>query len=129
MWEENCKEKGQWHTAYLFSIYCFLTAGLLFFPWLYTTPILYQFLVFIGCLGIIAAGITPFFKNNNSWIHYIGGIVALLCGLIWISLNSPFIIILISFLIFIILSFWKPNSYIFFGEVIGLFTLILVLLI
>ena len=43
IWETNCDHK-QWHKAHLFSIYCCLMAGLMFWPWIKITPEYWQFL-------------------------------------------------------------------------------------
>lgn len=128
IWESECKDKGLWHTAYIFSIYCFITATLLFFPWLFQTPILFQFLSFLGCVGIIIAGLTPFFKEDyKGYIHYGGGMLALICWLVWMCVMSYWIPLLICILVFTILTLLKKDSYTFWAEVVGLITLFLIL--
>lgn len=130
MWEENCKDEGTLHKAHIFSLYCFLTSALLFYPWIVETAEKWQFLCFIACAGLIASGTTPFFKERYQFtIHYIGALVAFFSWLVWMCVSSQWIGLGISVGIFIILTIWKKESFVFWAEILSIFTLFVLLLI
>lgn len=112
-----------------FSIYCLLLVGSIFLPWVLITPETYQFICFLSCSGILACGVTPFFKQSfEGKIHYTGGIIAMLCWLIQMVLGGYWIALLIGSILFIILTIIKKDSFVFWGEIIGLIILSIIIL-
>ena len=124
IWETDCDHK-QWHKAHLFSIYCALIAGLIFWPWIKITPEYWQFICFLGCVGVLMAGVTPFFKKNyQSSIHYTGGAIIALSWASWMTIMQRYIIIALCGIFIGICCIVKPKSWVLWFEVIGLFGLI-----
>lgn len=112
----------------VFSVYCVLLAITLLIPWLAITPITYQFICFLSCVGIIACGTTPFFKESfEGKIHYTGGVIAMLCWLIWMILGGYWIALILFAVITLILILIKPKCWVFFGELVGLIILTILL--
>lgn len=112
-----------------FSIYCILLVVSLLIPWMLITPETYQFICFISCAGISACGVTPFFKETfQGKIHYTGGVIAMLCWLIWIILGGYWIALALGAILFIILTIIKKDSWVFWGELIGLITLFILII-
>lgn len=128
IWESFCKKHGQFHIAYIFSIYCFVTAGLLFVPWIEHTPDQWQFICFIGCIGIIAAGITPFFKKVDGIIHYVGGLIALSSGIVWFIVMGYIPLLIHTTLSWIICTFIKKKAFVLWAELLFLGSLLVTLL-
>lgn len=126
IWEEDCTHSGNLHKANYFSLYCLLTAGLLFYPWIALTPESFGFLAFIGCAGILAAGSTPFFHEKfEGYIHYGGGIIAVICWIIWMCLMHYWFSLGIAFLCIGFLCLIRIKSYVLWAELVGLVTLML----
>lgn len=124
IWEAECDHK-QWHKAHLFSIYCVLMACLIFWPWVKITPEYWQFICFLGCTGILIAGITPFFKEKyQAPIHYTGGTIIALCWIMWMLMMHHYITIVVCGVIIGACCAVKPRSWVFWFEVAGLFGLI-----
>lgn len=124
IWETNCDHK-QWHKAHLFSLYCALVAGMVFWPWIKITPEYWQFICFLGCAGIMMAGVTPFFKDKyQSLIHYSGGAIIALSWISWMLIMQQYMIIVGSGLTIGACCIVKPKSWVFWFEVVGLFALI-----
>lgn len=120
MWESDCDHKS-FHKARIFTWYCLLTAALLFPTWISHTNQTRQFLVFLSSIGICGAGITPFFKEKfQAPIHYGGGILAMLCYVIWMILSGNFLYLAISVSIATVLTIIKRKSWIFWYEICGL---------
>lgn len=129
IWETECNHLNRQHRAYVFSVFCFILAILLFYPWYAVTPSKYKFLCFIGCMGVLAAGATPFFKEKGkNIIHYFGGMIAVLCSLIWMGCMGYWVPLVIGILVFIILSIIYYDSIVLWGEITALFFLIGVLI-
>lgn len=75
-----------------FTVLCISSAVCLFPLWVAVTPDIYQFLVFLSCMGMLFAGTTPLYKQEfEGKIHYTGGIIAFVCGLIWLILTHCWI--------------------------------------
>lgn len=130
IWEHYCKHNGTLHKANYFSLYCFIIVILLFLPWLLSTIEMWQFLVFLACVGILAAGTTPFFKEKyQSYIHYGGGILAMICFLLWMILMKFYISLLIFGSLYILTLIFNRKNFVFWAELLGLLTLIITLLI
>lgn len=124
IWESDCNHKGNLHKANYFSLYCLLTAGLLFYPWISESPENIEFLAFLGCAGILGAGSTPFFKEKyEAGIHYASGIAAVACWIIWMCVMGYWIWLGCSFLVIGILCIFKTDAYVFWTEAVGLITL------
>ena len=124
IWETNCDHK-QWHKAHLFSIYCCLVAGLMFWPWIKITPEYWQFICFLGCAGIMMAGVTPFFKDKyQSLIHYFGGAIIALSWISWMLIMQQYMIIVGGGLTIGVCCIVRPKSWVFWFEVVGLLALI-----
>lgn len=130
IWEKYCKESSQFHIAYIFSIYCFVTAILLFIPWLEATPDRWQFTCFLGCSGITMAGITPFFKKYgiDRYIHYVGGIIALISYVVWMIATHYCINLCLSVIIFITCSIINRKKFVLWAEIISLISLLIILM-
>lgn len=132
IWERDCMNSLDQlgaHKAHLFSFYCAIVAVMLFWPWISHTPENIEFLCFLGCAGILGAAITPFFKEKyQAPIHYGGGILAVLCWLIWMVCTKHIIEFAASIIVLFLLATYKKESYIFWVEVVGLAALILCLL-
>lgn len=112
-----------------FSIYCVALVGSLITPWILMTPESYQFICFLACAGILACGTTPFFKEKfQGKIHYTGGIIAMLCWLIWMILGGYWIALIIGSILFIALTIIKKDSWVFWAELIGLIILFILIL-
>lgn len=127
---ESISELSYLWNAQYFSIFCISLAFSLLPAWITQTPEVYQFICFLSCAGIIAAGTTPFFKESfQAKIHYTGGIIAMLCWLIWMVLEKEWTALLIDLSLIILLTLARKQSWVFWGEVIGLFTLLTILII
>lgn len=132
IWEQDCMKaigtNGS-HKAHLFSLYCAIVAILLFWPWISHTHENLEFLCFLGCAGILAAAITPFFKEKyQAPIHYGGGILAMISWFIWMKCMGYIVELIAAFIVIILLTTYKKESYIFWIETVGLAALILCLL-
>ena len=116
---------------YLFSLYCFLLVCGLLPVWLGVSIVTYRFLVFISCMGILFAGVTPFFKENNTLdkpIHYTAGIIAVIAYLIWMILSGYYVALIIEGIISLILVLIDYKNFVYYIEIIGLITLLLILI-
>ena len=125
VWESNCDHNGQTHKGYWFTLYCFVTSALVFYPWICATSDNFQFLCFLGCAGMLFAGITPFFRTENYWIHLSGGTLAVASVLIWFFVSGFW-----GFSVFLIIIFivgLKEDAFFFLGEVLSLFFLMITL--
>lgn len=124
IWESNCAHKSL-HKAGLFSLYCALVAGMIFWPWVSQTSEYWQFLSFLGCTGILAAGSTPFFRESyQARIHYSGGIIAMISWLMWMIVNSFHAELGWCAGIILILCCIKRRPWVLWGELVGLFGLL-----
>lgn len=114
---------------YLFTIYCFVISILLLPIWLQESSNNTTFLAFIGCGGILFAGVTPFFFKDRleGIIHYISGITSFICYTIWMIFSGNIIPLLIGLGITQILILVDRKNYIFYTEIISLITLIICL--
>lgn len=111
---------------YIFSIYCIITALLLFYPWITCTYITYQFLCFLGCSGVLFAGLTPLFREGvQKYIHYAAGGIAFISGVIWLILSQYYLFIFIDIILFILLTLIRKKSFVYWAEIIFLLTLLL----
>lgn len=123
IWESNCDHK-QFHKAHIFTWYCLLIAALLFPIWISHTNQNWQFLAFLGSVGICGAGITPFFKEKfQAPIHYGGGILAMLCYMMWMIFSGNVPYLAISMSVATILTIIKRKSWVFWYEICGLISL------
>ena len=127
IWEEDCNHKTS-HRGYIFTLYCFTIVSLLFYPWISVTPESYQFLCFLGCAGLLAVGVTPFFKHEYGYVHGIGCLISLLSLIIWMCLSHLWIALIIMIAVFIILISIKRSLWVFYGEMIGLLSLMVILM-
>ena len=132
IWEQGCTtpvDKNGPHKAYLFSFYCALVAGLMFWPWMSQTRENIEFLCFLGCAGILAAAVTPFFKEKyQAPVHYGGGMVAVISWFVWMLCMKHVIELAAALIVLFFLIECKKESYVFWTEIVGLVTLILCLL-
>lgn len=125
IWEAECNHINRQHRAYIFSLFCLILAGLLIYPWCAFTPLKFIPLCIIGCLGVIAAGCTPFFKEKGKdIIHYVGGMVAVLCSLIWMGCLGYWVPLGLGILTFIVLCIIYFDAIVLWGEITALFFLI-----
>lgn len=126
---ESISELSYLWDSKVFSIFCIALAFSLLPFWVYETPENYQFICFLSCCGIVACGVTPFFKETfQAKIHYTGGIIAMLCWLIWMVLEKEWVFLLIDITLIIILTLVRRKSWVFWGEIVGLFSLIGILI-
>lgn len=127
IWERDCQHNQKLiiHNAHLFSLYCAVISFLIFWPWISLTCENWQFLSFLGCMGILAAGSTPFFKESRQApIHYGGGVLVFLCWIMWMIILDAWLILGVCGLIFCILICIKKESWVLWGELTGLFGLL-----
>lgn len=81
----------------------------------------------LGCVGVLMAGVTPFFKKNyQSSIHYTGGAIIALSWASWMTIMQQYIIIALCGIFIGICCIVKPKSWVLWFEVVGLFGLIFV---
>lgn len=113
----------------IFTCYCIITGLFLFYPWISSGS--YEFLAFLGIAGLFVAGSTPLFKEESfqNRLHYIGGILSEICSVLWMILNGYWLFISIAFSLAIILTIFKPKSWVFFFEIFTMLCLYIVLLI
>lgn len=84
--------RERWGTTLPFTGLCVISAICLFPLWIDKTDDNYQFLVFLACAGVLFAGSTPLYRQEfESKIHYTGGIIAFVCGLLWLILMHQWI--------------------------------------
>lgn len=114
---------------YLFTIYCLVTSILLLPTWLQESSDNTAFLAFIGCGGMLFAGVTPlFFKDKlEGKIHYSAGIISFISYLAWMIASGNIIPLLVGLGITWILILIDKKNYIFYTEIISLITLIICL--
>jgi hypothetical protein len=133
VWESKCSNKNtskylSAHYAHLFTIYCVIIAALLIYPW-YTKELDYtRFMSIGGVLGILLAGVTPFFKS--SWqqpVHYTGGILAMVCYVLWMGLNGYWVELVIPAGFACIATCIKKQPWVLYFELAGLLGLIVAL--
>jgi hypothetical protein len=125
IWEQDCPNSStsylSAHTAYLFSLYCAITALLTIYPWYSAIGDYTRFLGVGGVLGILAAGATPFFRS--SWqkpVHYGGGILVMTCWVLWMILNSFYIALVEVLGLACVLTCIKKQSWVLWFELAGL---------
>lgn len=121
IWESTCKHK-QLCQAYWFSFLCFFIVLILFLPWLSASAVNLQFIPFIGLLGLTLCGCTPFFKAGNAqtYIHYISGIIAILCWAIWIILSAYYTILIIFCILYSISLILNDKNFIYWAEILSI---------
>lgn len=113
----------------LCSIYCIGLGILLFPPWVLNTPEDYQFVCFLGCVGVIAAGTSPYFRDSfEAKIHYIGGGLAMLAWIVWMCLGHLYIELGITVGITLALTLIRRQSWVFWAEIVSILMLIVILL-
>lgn len=127
IWEDGCNHKST-HKAYLFSLYCAIITCLIFLPWLQKISCYnanFEFLSFLGCVGIMGAAVTPFFKESfQGIIHYSSGALISLTWFGTIIITHAWVLLGIGFGIFIILTLIHKNAWVLWLELIGLGTLL-----
>lgn len=78
-----------------FGVTMVLTACLLMPAILQVTPDSYQFTAFLACSGMIATGVAPNFREViDRKIHTIGAVLCLVFSQVWVSLTSPWMLLL-----------------------------------
>lgn len=114
---------------YYFSIYCILTAAIIFPIWLNVSVEELRFLVFLACCGIIFASVTPFFKEDfHKPIHYVAGIVAVVCYILWMILSRYTKWLLYESIVTIIAIIFDYKNFVYYIEIFGILTLLLLLI-
>lgn len=109
-----------WGTTLPFTGLCITSAVCLFPLWIDKTEDNYQFFVFLACAGVLFAGSTPLYRQEfESKIHYTGGIIAFVCGLIWLILMHQWITLGLIGLIGGIWSLSDRKNYTFIFEVVS----------
>lgn len=112
----------------LFTAFCILTGFLLLPTWLQASNDNLAFLPFISCAGIIFAGVTPLFREGiQKPIHYISGVVSMICYLIWMLLGNLSYLLPSLIIIGVLISIDRKN-YVFYSEIISLITLTIYLM-
>ena len=115
---------------YYFTIYCFAVAFILLPIWLTISAVDIQFLTFLSCCGIIFAGSTPLFKEKfQGTVHYIAGIIAVLCYLLWMIFSKYYIWLIAEVIVTVVLITIDYKNFVYYTEIIGLFTLLILLLV
>ena len=117
---------------YYFSIYCVLLVTGLLPIWLGVSIVNLQCLVFICCVGILFAGITPFFKDKGTVdkpIHYSSGIIVALAYLLWLIFSGYAIILIPISIILSLLIIIDYKNFIYYIEIVGLISLLILLFI
>ena len=115
---------------YLFTIYCLLVSFLIMPEMLELTPEQYQFLPFIFCAGLMFAGASPLFKTGmDRYVHYISAYTAFIAFIFYIILCLPITYIISYIILMIILCLWKYKCYVYFGEMIALFEILIFIII
>lgn len=107
-----------------FSVFCVVLAISMFPSWALLTPELYQFLCFLGCVGLITCGVTPLFKFKfQGTLHCIGCCIAILCWIIWMILLGYWFTLILDIVIFLLLLLIKKKCWILWGELVAIITL------
>lgn len=112
---------------YLFTIYCFIISMLLLPIWLQESSDNTAFLAFLGCGGMLFAGITPYFFKDEleGKIHYTAGLISFISYVVWMILSGNIVPLLIGLGITIIPIIFDKKNFVFYTEIISLITLIL----
>lgn len=97
-----------------FGVTMVLTACLLMPAILQVTPDSYQFTAFLACAGMIATGVAPNFREGiDRKIHTSGAVLCLVFSQVWVSLTSPWMLLLwVGYLAYTVLGmkkYWKGN--------------------
>lgn len=112
-----------------FSLYCFSIALLLLIPWTIISKDEYRFICFIAIIGITACGATPLFKEKfQGIIHYTGGIMLIICWIIWMLIEQYYALFALDILLITSAIFIKRKSWVFWWETIPLISLIIMLI-
>ena len=114
---------------YLFNIYCVLIAIILLPIWLNISIDEWRFLVFLSCGGIIFAGMTPFFREDfHKPIHYGAGILAVVAYVLWMILSGYTKWLMWEAIITAIPIIFNYKNFVYYTEVFGILTLIILLI-
>lgn len=114
---------------WMFSAYCLLTGLTLIIPWIEATPETWQFLVFFSCLGMMFAGVTPFFKSKfEAPIHYTSGAISVATWIAWMLLVGNPWHLLICVVLYGVICTFNYKNWIYWAEVIPLIYTILILI-
>lgn len=97
-----------------FCVTMVATAFLLLPSILEVTPDSYQFTAFLACVGMIMTGVAPHFKEGiEKKIHTSGAVLCLVFSQVWVSLTSPWMLLLwVGYLAYTVLGmkkYWKGN--------------------
>ena len=112
--------KDKFSTTAPFTIICIICAVCLFPAWIAVSPENLQFLTFLSCAGMLFAGSTPLYKEElASKVHYTGGIVAFVCGLLWLVFTSNWTTISVIAIIGTVWTYFNKKNYTFIFETIG----------
>ena len=112
--------REKYGTSLPFVALCIIAAVFLFPLWIDKTPDEYQFLVFLACAGVLFAGSTPLYRQEfESKIHYTGGTIAFVCGLLWLILMHQWITLGLIGLIGGIWSLLDRKNYTFIFEFVS----------
>ena len=112
--------KDKFSTTAPFTIICIICAVCLFPAWIMVSPEKLQFLTFLSCAGILFAGSTPLYKEElTSKVHYTGGIVAFICGLLWLVFTLNWITISTIAIIGTVWTYFSKKNYTFIFETVG----------
>lgn len=97
-----------------FCVTMVATAFLLLPSIMEVTPDNYQFTAFLACVGMIMTGVAPHFKEGiEKKIHTSGAVLCLVFSQVWVSLTSPWMLLLwVGYLAYTVLGmkkYWKGN--------------------
>ena len=121
--------KENYNTTWPFTMICIVSVVCLFPLWIAVSPVIWQFLVFLSCAGILFAGSTPLYKEKfESRIHYTGGIIAFVSGLLWLTFTSNWVSLITIGLIGGLFTIFNKKSYTFIFEIISYITICITVL-
>lgn len=107
---------------HVFTLFCTLVAGLLAPVWLSVTSDDLQFLVFLSCMGMLMAGVTPLFQSKGiqKTLHYTGGLLAFIAFILWSVLTHNWILLSFSLGLGGIGSIKDRKNFVFYLEISSL---------
>ena len=121
--------KEKFGTTLPFTMICVVCSVCLLPAWISVSPTTWEFLTFLTCAGILFAGSTPLYREDLAkTVHYAGGIVAFVCGLLWLLATCQWISLAAITVIGGIWTLFEKSKYTWIFEFVGYLTVVLTVL-
>lgn len=116
---------------YWFTLYCIITAFSILQPLFNNVSSDLEFIPFLLCSGLLFAGFSPAFKNNlpEKQVHYVSAGISFCCFILYGFFCMPWFWLLGYAVLLGSLCVWKRDCYVYFAEILALFSICIWLLI